>query len=129
MQRLTFEQWKKRNQDLVDAQVDCDECNGTGVIVCACCGAENTCSDCDGRGKVLVADNGAKISLISLYYKQKAIDEDLIDAISQNKRVHYRDVTRPFVAASLTLRGADLLRSEQAGAENQLAGVASRASS
>ena len=99
MHRLTFEQWRKRNRDLVDAQVDCDECNGTGVIVCACCGAENTCEDCNGSGKVLAASNGEEITLVRLYYKQKAIDEDLIDAISQNKRVQYRDVTRPFVAA------------------------------
>ena len=35
----------------------------------------------------------------------------------------------PFCGRRLTLRGSDLLRSEQAGAENQSAGVASRASS
>jgi hypothetical protein len=46
---LTYEEWLKEHPELAD--VECEECDGSGVTECWYCNDPHICKACEGTGK------------------------------------------------------------------------------
>jgi len=77
--QMTFQQWKKRNFDLVEMLVKCPECRGTGEAECPCCGNYCECDKCHGARKVINLGKGRTVTLSALYHLQLRRDREFLE--------------------------------------------------
>jgi hypothetical protein len=69
----TFEQWKKDNPQLEDADAECFECEGSGEHMCTC-GDMHVCGECSGTGKTQ-----SEVMLEVLYRSQYDLDKKRLE--------------------------------------------------
>jgi len=48
---LNYEEWLELNPDILLQEVECEECNGDGSVICFHCGQDMDCEYCGGTGK------------------------------------------------------------------------------
>lgn len=49
---MTYDEWIIENPEVKLEEEDCIECDGTGEVICDCCGGDTDCDKCDGTGKL-----------------------------------------------------------------------------
>lgn len=79
MRFISFESWRKDNEDLEnqlkDDGFECYECHGDGGTECPTCYHENYCDICSGEGWIMnPSDNDVARGMKAAYEEQKKAD-------------------------------------------------------
>ncbi len=84
---MTYEEWKKANPDIKGPQVNCEQCETTGLIDRGRDGKGHVCPDCKGSGKtnsafkMYEAQKRKDISRLINLYGREAVDKMFADGV------------------------------------------------
>lgn len=81
---IPFDVWPKKNStEFMQKEGTCNQCDGSGITECRCCGSEIDCELCNGTGRIAIDEAQVDVRrALAAYEASVARDKGLLATLA-----------------------------------------------